>query len=72
MAERMQPWEVETLYRSSAMAPLAPDTVRRVLEAHRELLASQARLEATIARLQPAWVEVREILNELATLMREA
>ena len=63
--EPLKPYEIETLLRSAAMAPLATETVRRVLEAHRDALARDAELEALVARLRPAWEEVREILNAL-------
>lgn len=64
--------EIEGLLRSMAMAPLSPESVRRVLEAHRELLAEQRELlaeqrelEALLHRLLPAWAECRQVLNEL-------
>ena len=71
MAERLLAHEVETIIRSAAMAPLAPETVRRVLEAHRELLARQTAVEALLRRLMPAWGEVRAVLNDLAGQVEE-
>jgi hypothetical protein len=62
----MKAHEIEGMLRSMAMAPLSPDSVRRVLEAHRELLAERAALEALLRRLLPAWKECREVLNELS------
>jgi hypothetical protein len=39
--------------------------VRRVLESHKQLLAQQRELKATLDRLAPAFAELRGILNEL-------
>jgi len=47
------------------MAPLSPESVRRALESHRELLAERDELEKLLHRLLPAWVECRQVLNEL-------
>ena len=66
MADRLQPHEIEGLLRSAAMAPLSPDSVRRVLEEHQELLQDRVELEALIGRLLPAWGECRAVLNELS------
>jgi hypothetical protein len=65
MAERLQAHELETLIRSAAMAPLATETTRRILEAHRDLLVRYTAMEALLHRLLPAWGEVRTVLNEL-------
>ncbi len=72
MAERLTPADMPTLIRSAAMAPLAPDTVRQLLEEHGELLAQQADLENLLRRLLPAWGEVRALLNELAARVDSA
>jgi hypothetical protein len=65
MAE-MRAHEIEGLLRSMAMAPLSPESVRHALESHRELLAERDELEKLLHRLLPAWVECRQVLNELA------
>jgi hypothetical protein len=65
MAERLQAHELETMIRSAAMAPLATETTRRILEAHRELLARYTEMEVLLHRLLPAWGEVRTVLNEM-------
>ncbi len=70
MAERLASHEIETLIRSAAMAPLAAETVRAVLEDYRTLLREQAELEALLRRLGPAWGEVRVVLNELGKACR--
>lgn len=48
IVERIERYEPESLLRSAAMAPLAPEPVGRILEAHRDLLARSAELEATV------------------------
>ena len=64
MAE-MRAHEIEAMLRSMAMAPLSPESVRRALESQRELLAERDELEKLLRRLLPAWVECRQVLNEL-------
>ena len=66
MADRFQRHDMQTLIRSLAMAPLDAETVRQVLEEHDELLAERAELDALLARLLPAWGEMRAVMNELS------
>jgi hypothetical protein len=66
MAARLNKHEIESLIRSAAMAPLQQDTVRRILEDHRQLLDERAALETILKRFLPAWGEVRAALNELS------
>jgi hypothetical protein len=48
------------------MAPLNPETVRRVLFEYQDLVAQYDALRELMAGLEPAWGEVRAALNELA------
>jgi hypothetical protein len=60
--------DLERLRRSAAMAPLPQDKVTELLDEHRELLVERAELDALRARLGPAWVEQRDVLNEMVAL----
>jgi len=66
MAARIPAHEIPTLLRSAAMAPLSPQTVRDVLEAYRDLLREHDELRALLSRLSPAWIELRNVVNELS------
>jgi hypothetical protein len=48
-----------------AMAPLPADQVARLLRSHADLSRDWSQVEGQLARLAPAWAEVRSILNEL-------
>jgi predicted component of type VI protein secretion system len=63
---RLTQYDMESMIRSAAMAPLSPDNVRRVLMEHQELLREREALEELLGRLLPAWGECRQLLNELA------
>jgi hypothetical protein len=71
MAERFKTHDMQTLIRSAAMAPLDPQTVRRVLDEHEQLLREQEALAGLLRRLTPACDEVRAALNELARMVSE-
>jgi hypothetical protein len=64
---RLRADEVESLIRSAAMAPLAPDRVRATLEDHRVLLLERDELVRLVTEMLPAWAELQAALNELAT-----
>ena len=66
MADRFQPHELDAVIRAAAAGALAPETVREVLEDHRELLAEWSEVEALITRAMPLWRELRAVFNELA------
>jgi hypothetical protein len=57
---------LETVRRSAAMAPLSADTVRQLIDGHAELLAEHEKSAARLSRLAPAWIELRNVLNELS------
>ena len=52
-------------FHSMTMGPLPQDVVRRVLEDHQRVPVERADLKAQLARLAPAWVELRAVLNEV-------
>ena len=45
--------------------PLPQDVIARVLKDLERELREQAEIKATLARLGPAWGELRSVLNEL-------
>jgi hypothetical protein len=66
VAERLPPEELDAVIRAAAVAPLSPETVRQILEDHRELLAEWMEIEALVGHLMPLWRELRAVFNELA------
>ena len=54
---------------AAAVGPIDPAVVRRVLEEHVRVQQERAELEATLARLAPAWRELRSVLNELTRVL---
>jgi hypothetical protein len=66
MGARLRAHDVESLIRSAAMAPLAPDRVRAILEDHRVLLLERDELVRLVTEMLPAWAELRATMNELA------
>ena len=51
--------EVDELRRAAAVGPIDPADVRRILESHEAVLA------------EPAWGELRSVLNELTPLLED-
>ena len=51
--------------RSMAIGPLPSDEIARLLRSYRELAREQAEVKAHLAKLAPAWAELRKVLNEL-------
>jgi hypothetical protein len=66
MAARFQPDDVDAIIRAAEIAPIPPDTVRELLDDHRELLAEWAEVEELIGHVMPLWRELRHVFNELA------
>lgn len=51
------------------MEPLPNDVVTRVFKDLERELREQAELKATLARLGPAWRELRTVLSELGRVL---
>ena len=65
MAGTISTGEIEGWLHRMTVEPLPQDVVARVLEDHRRVQTERAALNATLARLAPAWAELRSALNEL-------
>ena len=65
MAGTITTGEIEGWLHRMTVEPLPQDVVARVLKDLERELREQAELKATLARLGPAWAELRTVLNDL-------
>jgi hypothetical protein len=64
--------ELEITRRSAAMAPLSQPAVNQLLADMQLLLVERERIAAIVANLPPAMGALRESLNELHRVLKEA
>lgn len=72
-SHRFRPEDLDGLRRSLALSPQLPvEQVLELLDDHRLLLLERAELEQQLLRLEPAFKEVRAVLNRLYALLHDA